>query len=137
MRKKKNTELHSLLARVEALPPEPRQGLVRFLELVLSLESRLEEYAPPGLRSGDREEDLSELRGILERHLQNGSPIRRGLALEVLACAEKAYALGQEDPARLLLQVGIVLAAGEEQVASFILQNAACSAALEMVRATR
>lgn len=135
VKKKKSTELHRLLARVDALPPEARAGIVKFLELVTSLESEFEGYVPPVLRSEDTEKDLRELRGILLTHLEGGPVARRGLVVEIFDCAEKAYALAQEDSARLLLQVGIVVAAGTEQLASFIVQNVACDAALEIVRA--
>ena len=117
------------------MPSETRGGIVKFLKLVMSLESEFEEYVPPVMRSEDTAEDIRELRGILLTHLQGGSLARSGLVVDILACAEKAYSLGQEDSARLFLQVGIVVAAGNEQLASFIVQNAACTAAIEMIRA--
>lgn len=42
-RKKGNTELHRLFAKVETLPSETRDGVAKFLEVVLSLE-----HAPAG-----------------------------------------------------------------------------------------
>ncbi|MES1241652.1 MAG: hypothetical protein ABUT39_08530 [Acidobacteriota bacterium] len=134
MKKKKDIDRDRLFARIEALPPETRAGIVGFLELVMSLESVLGEYAAPVNRSEEAEKDIHELRGILAKHLQGGPPQRTSLVLEVVACAEKANALGQEDSARLLLQVGLLVAAGDERLASFIFQDAACNAALEVVR---
>ena len=134
MKKQESFDLERLFARVEALPPATRAGIVRFLELVMSLEAVFGGYVAPVNRSEDAEEDIRELRGILMKHLQGGPPQRTSLVLEVVACAEKANALGQENSARLLLQVGLIVAAGDEQLASFIFQDAACNAALEVVR---
>ena len=133
VRKKAKTEAHGLLAQLDALPPETRKGIVRFVQLIVSLE--IEPRDPAADRSEQALKDLCELRRILETRLQVGPPARRGLVREVFACVEKAYELGQEDSATLLLQTGIVIAAGDEKLASFIVQNAAYSAALDMVRA--
>lgn len=105
------------------------------MQLVVSLEIEPRDHDPAVDRREQDLKDLSELRHILETQLQVGPPARRGLVLEVFACVDKAYALGQEDSATLLLQAGIVIAAGDEKLASFIVQNAAYSAALGMVRA--
>lgn len=130
-----NIELRSLLAQAEALPAETREGIVRFLELVMSLDGESWNQVPAREETERSEQDLQELRQIIERALQGGSAAQRVLFGDVFACVEKAYELGRHNAARLLLQTAIVFAAGEEEVASFLIQGATYAAALDLARA--
>ncbi|MES1245421.1 MAG: hypothetical protein ABUT39_27705 [Acidobacteriota bacterium] len=133
--RKKNAELDRLLAKVQALRPETRDGIIRFLQLVMALEKEPGRPAPASEPGEPSVEDLRELRRIFEMCLQAGPSARRDLFFEVCECAQRAQELAQEEGARLLVQTGILIAAGEEQLGSFLLQGATCAAALDIVRA--
>lgn len=144
----KKSELRKLLPELEKLPEETRGGLVSFLKLLLAVDRSLEKiHLETGeIQEGEQDlgatwsqskgitEDFRELLRLLGQNLQGQEPERRDLVLSVLAGSGKAYELGGEATGRLLLQVAIIMTAGQESSAAAQIQGTACAAALAIAK---
>jgi hypothetical protein len=142
------TELRKLLPELEELPEETREGLVKFLKLVLSVDRTLRTVQPeagelqegeinpvPAREEGDTAaQGFRELLRFLGQNLQGQQPERRDLVLAVLASSGKAYDLGQESSGRLLLQLAIIMTAGQEDAASAAVQDLVSIAAQSIAK---
>lgn len=139
----KKNEFRKLLPDLEKLPDETREGLVKFLELLLTvnrsletahLDFQAEELVPVWGHDEKVTDEFRELLRLLGQRLQGQQPVRRDLVVAVLAASGKAYELGEGTTGRLLLQVAIVMTAGEEDVAAAEIQGTVCAAALAIAK---
>lgn len=71
---------------------------------------------------------------MLGSNLTDQQPDRRDLVLGVLASSRRAYELGQEASGKLLLQLAIIMTAGQEDAASAEVQGIVCAAGLAIAK---
>ena len=145
---KKGNEFRELLPELEKLPEETREGVVSFLDLVVAVDrarrsahlqgGELEEgtlkFVPRQGRGDGVVQDFRELLRLLRQRLQGQRPERRDLVLAVLAASGKAYEVGEESSGRLLLQIAIIMTAGEEDAASAEIRDIVGTAALAIAK---
>lgn len=142
---RKKTDLRKLLIELEALPKASRDGVARFLELVLTVDRALkaENLRPedvsfdddPAFAQGSASlEEILALFNRLCKGFQNQEPARRDLVVAVLASAWRARELGQDDSGKLLLQLAIIMTAGDEQAVSAEVQDIVIAAGVAITK---